>query len=211
MSEGVISVAVIEDTEGIREALRVLINGSHGFKCEHAFQDAETALTELPSHEVDIVLMDINLPRMNGIDCMLELKKHMPHTHFMMSTVYRDDETIFSALESGATGYLLKHTSAAQVLEAIRELHDGGSPMSTEIARRVVEAMHKRKQPSELLAALTPREKEILDLLSKGYLYKEVADQLFISKGTVKKHIYNIYEKLHVQNRTEALNKAFRQ
>lgn len=210
MNERRIRVAVVEDRAPIREALRLVIGGSEGFECEHVYPDAETALEDLSSHEVDVVLMDINLPRMNGIDCMVQLKKQMPNTHFMMSTIYHDDETIFSALEAGAAGYLLKRTTAAQILDAIRELQEGGSPMSPEIARRVVESLHGKKKPNEAADTLTPREKEILDLLAKGYLYKEVAEQLFISKGTVKKHIYNIYEKLHVQNRTEAINKAFK-
>jgi len=127
----------------------------------------------------------------------------------MMCTVYDDDENIFSALESGANGYMLKRTSPAQILEAIRDLHEGGSPMSSEIARRVVDAMQRKKKPAGPAEILTEREKEILDFLSRGFLYKEIANELFISKETVKKHIHNIYDKLHVQTRTEALNKAY--
>ena len=153
--------------------------------------------------------MDINLPAMNGIECMTLIKDKMPGTQFMMCTVYENDDAIFSALESGATGYLLKRTSPAHILEAIRELHAGGSPMSSEIARRVVEAMHGRKKTSGLFETLTEREKEILEFLAKGLLYKEIAAELFISKETVKYHIHNIYDKLHVQTRTEALNKAY--
>ena len=209
MNDTKIRVSIVEDTEDIREALRVLINGSRGFECLHVFPDAETALQDLPLIDVDVVLMDINLPGMNGIECMVRLKDKMPQTQFMMCTVYDDDDNIFSALESGATGYMLKRTSPAQILEAIRDLHEGGSPMSSEIARRVVDAMQRKKKPSGQTETLTDREKEILDFLSRGFLYKEIANELFISKETVKKHIHNIYDKLQVQTRTEALNKAF--
>ena len=209
MNDTKIRVSIVEDTEEIREALRVLINGSRGFECLHVFPDAETALQGMSALEVDVVLMDINLPGINGIECMVRLKDKMPQVQFMMCTVYDDDDNIFSALESGASGYMLKRTSPAQILEAIRDLHEGGSPMSSEIARRVVEAMQRRKKPSGSTEMLTDREKEILDFLSRGFLYKEIANELFISKETVKKHIHNIYEKLQVQTRTEALNKAF--
>src|SRR6185436_13561399 len=163
----------------------------------------------LPELQPDVVLMDINLPGKNGIDCVRELVEKIPATQFMMCTVYDDDDNIFEALRAGATGYLLKRTSPAQILEAIRDLREGGSPMSGEIARRVVESLHKKNQPAAATEILTQREKEILDYLSKGFLYKEIAAELFISMDTVKKHIHNIYEKLQVQTRTEALNKAF--
>ena len=209
MNEDKITVSIVEDSDTIRDALQLVINGSAGFECIHVYADAETALEDLPSREVEVVLMDINLPGMNGIECMTLLKNKMPDTQFMMCTVYENDDAIFSALESGATGYLLKRTSPAQILEAIRELHEGGSPMSSEIARRVVEGMQGRKMSSRSLETLTDREKEILEFLAKGFLYKEIATELFISKETVKSHIHNIYDKLQVQTRTEALNKAF--
>ena len=205
-----INVSIVEDIDDIRDAMRALINGSKGFECVHVFADAEEALKDMSSKEIDVVLMDIGLPGMNGIECMKKLKPEMPNTQFMMCTVYDDDDHIFNALKSGASGYILKRTSPAQILEAIRDLHEGGSPMSSEIARRVVESMQKSKKRSKATDVLTPRESEILDYLAKGYLYKEIADELFISKETVKKHIHNIYDKLHVQNRTEALNKAYR-
>jgi len=207
--EQVIKVSIVEDSEDIREALHVLINGSQGFECIHVYEDAESALEDLPSKEMHVVLMDINLPGMNGIECMRLLKGKMSGTQFMMCTVYDDDDDIFSALESGATGYLLKRTAPAQILEAIRDLHQGGSPMSSEIARRVVQSVHKRRSQHGPVEVLTDRENEILELLAKGYLYKEIAEKLFISKETVKTHIHNIYDKLQVQTRTEALNKAF--
>lgn len=204
-----IKVSIVEDTDDIRNALNVLINGSKGFECVHTFADAEEALQHMSSKDIDIVLMDIGLPGMDGIECMKILKPEMPKAQFMMCTVYDDDDHIFNALKAGASGYILKRTSPAQILEAIKDLHEGGSPMSSEIARRVVESMHKSKKQSEAVEMLTPRENEILDFLAKGYLYKEIAAELLISKETVKKHIHSIYDKLHVQNRTEALNKVF--
>jgi DNA-binding NarL/FixJ family response regulator len=209
MNEDKIIVSIVEDIDDIRDALRVLINGSNGFECIHVYANAEDALKSMEEKDINVVLMDINLPGMDGIDCMKTLKPAMPNTQFMMCTVYDDDDHIFNALQSGASGYILKRTSPAQILEAIRDLHDGGSPMSSEIARRVVGSMQNKGKPSEVVEILTKRETEILDFLAKGYLYKEIATELYISKETVKKHIHNIYNKLHVQTRTEALNKAF--
>jgi DNA-binding NarL/FixJ family response regulator len=209
INDNKINVSIVEDTEDIRNALRVLINGSKGFECVHVFADAEEAIQNMSSKEIDVVLMDINLPGKDGIECMKTLKPEMPKAQFMMCTVYDDDDHIFNALKSGASGYILKRTSPAQILEAIRDIHEGGSPMSSEIARRVVDSMQKSKKRSEASELLTARENEILDFLARGYLYKEIAAELFISKETVKKHIHNIYDKLHVQTRTEALNKAF--
>lgn len=209
MTESNIRVSIVEDIEDIREALRVLINGSDGFECAHVFADAEEALDDMPVGEIDVVLMDISLPEMDGIECMKLLIPRMPRAQFMICTVYDDDDHIFNALQSGASGYILKRTSPAQILEAIRDLYEGGSPMSSEIARRVVNSMQNQGKSSKTVELLTVRETEILDFLAKGYLYKEIATELVISKETVKKHIHNIYEKLHVQTRTEALNKAF--
>jgi DNA-binding NarL/FixJ family response regulator len=210
MNEQTIRVSIVEDISEIREALRVLINGSVGFECIHVFPDAEEALDKMPLSEVDVVLMDISLPRMDGIECMTILKKKMPDVQFMMCSVHDDDDHIFNALQSGAAGYILKRTSPAQILEAIRDIYTGGSPMSSEIARRVVSLIQNQGKTSDDVELLTLREKEIIDLLAQGYLYKEIATELFISKLTVKKHIHNIYDKLQVQNRTEALNRAHR-
>jgi len=210
MSEERRTVSIVEDIEDIREAWRLLINGSPGFECVHVYADAEEALQNMPSKDIDIVLMDIGLPGMDGISCLKALKPVMPNAQFMMCTVYQDDGHIFNALQSGASGYILKRMSPAGILEAIRDLHDGGSPMSSEIARKVVDSMQNKGKTAETVEMLTNRETEILDLLAKGYLYKEIASELFISTHTVRKHIYNIYGKLHVQNRTEALNKAYR-
>ena len=210
MKDQIITVSIVEDIHEIREALRVLINGSAGFECIHTYANAEEALKKMPETAVDVVLMDINLPGMDGIECMRALRPLMKNTQFMMCTVNDDDNHIFNALQAGATGYMLKHTAPSRILEAIRDLNAGGSPMNSEIARRVVFFMQNRGKKSEVEELLTNRESEILDYLAKGYIYKEIAAELFISKETVKRHIHNIYKKLHVQNRTEALNKVFK-
>jgi len=209
LMEDLIRVALVEDETDIREAMRVLINGSKNFECIYTYASGEDALKDLPGKDVNVVIMDIHLPGTNGIECVADLNLKMPKTQFMMCTVYDDDDNIFSALQSGATGYILKRTSPAQILEAIRDLHNGGSPMSSEIARRVVTSLQRKKILSSETEILTERETEILDYLSKGYLYKEIAEALSISKETVKKHIHNTYEKLQVQTRTDAINKAY--
>ena len=209
LMEDLIRVALVEDETDIREAMRVLINGSKNFECIYTYASGEDALKDLPGKDVNVVIMDIHLPGTNGIECVADLNRKMPKTQFMMCTVYDDDDNIFSALQSGATGYILKRTSPAQILEAIRDLHNGGSPMSSEIARRVVTSLQRKKILSSETEILTERETEILDYLSKGYLYKEIAEALSISKETVKKHIHNTYEKLQVQTRTDAINKAY--
>ena len=170
MNEDKIRVSIVEDTDDIRAALRVLINGSPGFECVHVYVDAEEALDNMAANDIDVVLMDINLPGMDGIGCMKALKPAMPNTQFMMCTVYDDDDHIFNALQSGASGYILKRTSPAQILEAIRDLNEGGSPMSSEIARRVVNSMQKPGKSAETVELLTKRETEIHDFLAKGYL-----------------------------------------
>jgi DNA-binding NarL/FixJ family response regulator len=203
-----IAVAIVEDIKEIREGLRILINLSDGFNCEHIYSTAEEALDLLPQNKPDVVLMDINLPGINGIECVKQLKLMCPDTQFIMSTVYEDDENIYESLKAGATGYLLKKTVPSRILEAIAEVHDGGSPMSAQIARRVIASFQKGDgiEESELL---TVREKEILKNLSEGLRYKEIAAKLKISIETVRTHARRIYEKLHVQSRTEALNKVY--
>jgi DNA-binding NarL/FixJ family response regulator len=153
--------------------------------------------------------MDINLPGINGIECIREIKKKIPQTQFMMFTVYENDEKVFEALKAGASGYLLKNTGLVQLIEALKELHNGGSPMSANIARKLVNVFRLQEAETEQLEKLSHRENEILQLLANGLLYKEISDQLSISTSTVRQHIHKIYEKLHVQNRTEAINKAF--
>ncbi len=205
-----ITVAIIEDLTEIREGLKSYIESDLDFEILCVADSAEEALVRLPRLLPNIVVMDINLPDMNGIECVRLLKEDCPSTQFMMFTIYENDEKVFQALEAGASGYLLKNSTPEQILEALRELHHGGSPMSPNIARKLVNLFreeHKGPGPSNLLGR---RENDILQLLSQGLLYKEIANRLSITVGTVRQHIHNIYEKLHVQNRTEALNKAFK-
>ena len=205
-----ISLAIVEDLDEVREGLKQFISLNPEFKVLDTFKTAEEALYDLPRLKPDIVIMDINLPGINGIDCIKEVKNKIPKTQFMMFTVYENDEKVFEALKAGASGYLLKNTGLVQMIEALHELHYGGSPMSANIARKLVTVFREQGKNETPLETLSNRENEILQLLSKGLLYKEIADQLSISTSTVRQHIHNIYEKLHVQNRTEALNKVFR-
>jgi DNA-binding NarL/FixJ family response regulator len=202
-----ISVAIIEDLEEIREGLKNYIEPDKELVVVCAVGSAEEAVIALPRLQPDIALMDINLPDMNGIKCIRAIKNDCPATQFMMFTIYENDEKIFEALQAGASGYLLKNTSPSQILEAIKELHNGGSPMSPNIARKVVNIFREKKDNPVHSNLLGHRENEVLELLARGLLYKEIADQLSLAVGTVRQHIHNIYEKLHVQNRTEALNK----
>lgn len=204
-----ISLAIVEDLAEVREGLKQFISLNPEFKILGAFQSAEESIDELPRLNPDIVIMDINLPGMSGIECIRQIKKKIPRTQFMMFTVYENDEKVFEALKAGASGYLLKNTGLLQLIEALKELHNGGSPMSANIARKLVTLFREEHAEAKPTTGISKRENEILQLLSKGLLYKEIADQLGISVGTVRQHIHKIYEKLHVQNRTEALNKAF--
>lgn len=204
-----ISIAIVEDLAEVREGLKQFISLNPEFSILETFQSAEEAIDSLPRLHPDIVIMDINLPRMNGIECIRRIKKQTPKTQFMMFTVYENDEKVFEALKAGASGYLLKNTGLLQLIEALKELYNGGSPMSANIARKLVTLFREEHTESEPPIGLSKRESQILNLLSKGLLYKEIADQLGISVSTVRQHIHKIYEKLHVQNRTEAINKAF--
>jgi DNA-binding NarL/FixJ family response regulator len=204
-----ISLAIVEDLAEVREGLKQFISLNPEFTILGAFQTAEEAMDKLPQLNPDIVIMDINLPGMSGIECIRLIKKKIPRTQFMMFTVYENDEKVFEALKAGASGYLLKNTGLLQLIAALKELHNGGSPMSANIARKLVNLFQDEHVSVEPASGLSKRENETLLLLSKGLLYKEIADQLGISVSTVRQHIHKIYEKLHVQNRTEALNKAF--
>jgi len=204
-----ITVSIVEDLDEVREALQRLIDQSENFGLVAGYINAEQAEKDIPLQPPDIVIMDINLPGMSGIECIKRIKEKCPVTQFMMFTIYEDDEKVFEALKAGAHGYLLKNTPKEKLLVALEELHIGGSPMTTNIARKVIEAFEKKDQPPEELSTLTNKERQILDLLAKGFLYKEIANQLHSTRNTVKQHIHHIYEKLHVQNRTEAINKAF--
>jgi len=208
-----ISVCIVDDSKELRNALEEIICMSDGYKCIGTIGTVEEALAKLPVLRPDVVLMDINLgTKENGIDCVRILKPRIPETNFMMCTVYEENEKIFEALSAGASGYILKKTDPQRMLYAIRELYEGGAPMSSQIARKVIAAF-QQKPPSlsnqEEIDDLTPREKEILEYLSRGLMYKEIAAQLELSPETVRKHAYNIYEKLHVNNRVAAVNKFF--
>ncbi|MBL7741938.1 MAG: response regulator transcription factor [Chitinophagaceae bacterium] len=211
---GEISVCIVDDNKQLRGALEEIITMSDGYRCIGTMATAEEAITRIPQLKPDVVLMDINLGTTeSGIDCVRILKPRIPSTNFMMCTVYEEDEKIFEALSAGASGYILKKTAPGKLLEAIRELYQGGAPMSSQIARKVVAAFQGKpaaaENTSDALDQLTNREKEILEQLSKGLMYKEIASQLFLSPETVRKHVYHIYEKLHVNNRVEAVNKYF--
>ncbi len=204
-----ITVAIVEDLDEVREGLKNFINLDPEVNVVASYNSAEDAIEELPELDADIAIMDINLPGMSGIDCIRKVKSKCPVTQFMMFTVYENDDKVFEALKAGASGYILKKTGPSHIIEALKELHNGGSPMSANIARKLVTSYQREENTAVFDALLTQRENTILHLLSQGLLYKEIADQLNISTGTVRQHIHRIYEKLHVQNRTEAINKAF--
>lgn len=204
-----ISVCIVEDNDDIRMALEQIIMMADGYKFRGSFISAESAISGIPKLKPNVVLMDINLGGMSGIDCVRELKPKNPDILFMMCTVYEEDEKIFEALAAGANGYILKKTAPGKLLESIRELAEGGAPMSSQIARKVVAVFQEKNPSSGLLDNLSNREHEILELLAKGMLYKEISTRLGIAQETVRKHVYHIYEKLHVNNRVEAVNKYF--
>ena len=204
-----ISVCIVEDNNDIRQALEQIIMMADGYQFRGSFISAESAIAGIPKLKPNVVLMDINLGGMSGIDCIKELKPKHPDILFMMCTVYEEDDKIFEALAAGANGYILKKTAPAKLLESIRELAEGGAPMSSQIASIVVIKKKKKNTSSGLLDNLSNREHEILELLAKGLLYKEISTRLGIAQETVRKHVYHIYEKLHVNNRVEAVNKYF--
>ena len=205
-----ITVSIVEDNDQLRGTLARVINRAEGFHCLSQYPDAEAAVEALPRDHPDVVLMDINLPGMNGVECVRRLKQLAPESLVIMLTVYEDTENIFNALAAGASGYLLKRTPRAEVLDAIREVHRGGSPMTTHIARKVVQSFQQTGASSQPTESLSPREQEVLDCLSKGFLYKEIADKLGIGYETVHTYIRRIYEKLQVRTRTEAVAKFLR-
>lgn len=204
-----IQVGIVEDEKQIRESLAVLINGSEGFSCMHVFENAEDAIIAIPNLELDVVLMDIHLPKKDGIACILDLKPKCQSIQFLMCTSFEDTDSVFKALKAGASGYITKTTQPSKILDAIVDVYNGGSPMSSNIARKVVNSFQNSSTGNKEMLKLSEREKEILHLLSKGLRYKEIADTLFLSTETVRTHIRNIYEKLQVNSRIEALNKVF--
>ncbi len=202
-----IKVAILEDKKDIRENLEILLNSADDIVCTGVFANYNAAVENIPELKPDVILMDINLPGKSGIDCVRTLKPKLPETQMIMLTMYDDSELVFEALSSGATGYLLKRTPPAKLLESIKEVFNGGSPMSMEIARKVVMSFNRMNKQKKIREELTDREWEILTHLSKGLRYKEIAEQLFISVETVRTHLRKIYEKLQVHSATEAVLK----
>ncbi len=202
-----IRICMVEDDAGLRESIAGFITDSAGFECLGAFSSGEEGLKRIPALEPSVVLMDINLPGMNGIQCVRRLKEKMSAVQILMLTVYDSSDQIFEALAAGASGYLLKSTPPEKLLEAIEDMQKGGSPMSSHIARKVVQAFQPSARATPLTAHLAPREQEVLELLSKGYAYKQIAGHMDLNIGTVRTYIRRIYDKLHVNCRTEAVVK----
>ena len=202
-----ISVSMVDDDPRVQGSLARLIDGSSACRCVSRHKTGENGLAEIPGIKPDVVLMDINLPGMSGVECVRRLKPLVPATQIIMLTVYQNTENIFNALAAGATGYLLKQTSPEELLAAIQEVHAGGSPMSSHIARKIVQSFQRPVMPPSGAQTLTPREAEVLELLAKGFLYKEIAETTKVTYATVHTHIRHIYEKLHVRSRTEAVAK----
>lgn len=203
-----IKVVIVDDDEEIRSSLAALIRRASNLKLLGEYANAETAIKEIPRHPPDVVIMDINLPGMKGFECVRQLKAVQPEVQFLMLTVYEDSDSLFNSLKAGASGYLLKRTASAKLLEAIRDVYNGGAPMTPQLARRVVQFFSK---PAEgTLSELTPGEREFLGQLANGYAYKEIADRMKISIDTVRSYVRTVYEKLHVHSRTEAVVKYLR-
>ena len=207
-----IKIAIVEDNKDISELMKMIISTAEDMDCIHVFSNGEDALDVLAHATVDVVLMDIHLPGITGIECVRQLIEKTQDMQFMMCTIYQDDENIFEALKAGATGYIVKKTPADKLLNAIRDLYAGGSPMSPLIARKILSSFKNSHKPkmNAFAELLSERERELLQLLSQGLFYKEIADKLNIALITVKKHCNNIYRKLQVSSKTEAINKVFR-
>jgi DNA-binding NarL/FixJ family response regulator len=205
MTDEIINVAIVEDEDEIRGLLEQIIDRSPGFSCKHVYKDCESAIQSIKEARPDVVLMDIQLPGINGIEGIKILKDQMPDTDFIMLTIRDEEEVIFQSLCAGATGYLLKETPPVKLLAAIREVREGGSPMSPGIARKIAMSFHPSTENP-----LTPREKEVLARLTEGENYASISDKLFISGNTVRAHIKNIYRKLHVSSRAEAVMAAIK-
>lgn len=204
-----IRITIVEDDAELLKGITQTISLSDEVELLATFTNAEDFLNQTESINADVIIMDIGLPKQSGIDCMKQLKPLYPKMQFLMWTTFDDDEKIFDALKAGASGYILKTATAQQLIQAISELYKGGSPMSSSIARKVIASFHSPLiKQSEY--NLTKRENEILELLAKGYRYKEIAEKLFVSLETVRSHVHHIYEKLHVSSRTDALNKVYR-
>lgn len=203
-----ITICLVDDDAGIRESIAEYLTGAPGFKCLHAFESGEDALKMVPNLNPDVVLMDINLPNMNGIQCVRKLKDRMPKLQCMMLTVYENSDLIFEALSAGACGYMLKSTPPERLIEAIKDMHNGGSPMTSHIARKVVQAFQPTTK-ANLIKQLSPREQQVLDLLAGGCSYKQIAAEMNLSMGTIRTYIRSMYDKLHVNSSTQAIVKYF--
>jgi len=202
-----VSISIVEDNAAFRESLAQMLDKTPGFRCLHTYGSAELALAKIPSPPPDVVLMDINLPGINGVECVRRLHTLVPAVRVIMLTVYENTENIYAALKAGASGYILKRTAPAKLLEAIQDVMAGGAPMSSAIARKVVQSFQEIKPANDNVEGLSAREKEVLDMLAEGFLYKEISDKLHLGLGTIKTYVRRIYEKLHVQSRTEAVVK----
>ncbi|MEZ4825458.1 MAG: response regulator transcription factor [Bacteroidia bacterium] len=205
MQKNLIHVAIVEDDRDICQTLALIIDGTPGYSCKKIFQNCESAIPEITTYRPDVVLMDINLPGMSGIEGTQKLKTALPDLDIIMLTIQMDDHSIFESLKAGASGYLIKNTPPAELLQAITEVHEGGAPMSTRIARKVLASFRTHSE-----SPLSDRESEILRQLCDGQNYKVIAENLFVSGHTIRTHIKNIYRKLHVNSRAEAVKKAIK-
>ncbi|MBL7887836.1 MAG: response regulator transcription factor [Flavobacterium sp.] len=204
-----ITICIIEDTLDILNGLEKIISKDSRFQLLKSFTNAEEAIIEIPLLDPDIVLSDINLPKKTGIDCLNEIKISNEDVLFIMFTIYEDSDQVFEALKAGASGYILKNTPPEKIIDSLIELSEGGSPMSPKIARKVLNSFNSSPKKNSINDLLTKREIEVLELLSKGFLYKEIADKQFVAVSTIKSHLNHIYQKLQVQNKTEAINKMY--
>ncbi|WP_038161123.1 response regulator transcription factor [Verrucomicrobium sp. BvORR106] len=201
------TIVIVEDDPGLREQLLLVLKSARDIECLYAVKSGEEAVRQIPTNPPDVVLMDIQLPGMSGIECVAVLKKRLPDMEFIMLTVYEDAERIFRALKAGASGYLVKSSAPEKLFEAIRDVHSGGAQFSAHIARRVVQYFRGPTKPVDENEKLSPREGEVIELLASGYIYKEIADKLGIGTETVRTYVKNICVKLRVKNRTEAVAK----
>ena len=202
-----ITICIVEDERDTREALITRVNHAPGLRCLNAYPNGEEALRGIPADKPDVALVDIQLPGMSGIECVAKLKQLLPKLQVLMITTYEESELIFNSLRAGANGYLLKNAPAEELIQAIEQIQAGGAPMSLQIARKVTDYFHRIQQPASDMETLSKREEEVLGLLAKGFLYKEIGDTLGVSLNTVRTYIHRIYEKLHVQSRTQAVLK----
>ena len=199
-----IKVCIVEDNASMREGVAQLLNRAPGLRCVSTYASGEAAVRDVPCQKPDVALVDIHLPGMNGIECVAALKARLPQLQVLMLTRYEQSDIIFDSIRAGASGYLLKHTPAAELVQAVEQVRSGGAPMTMQIARKVINHFQQIQKPASDMEKLTPREQEVLTLLAKGYLYKEIASDLGISINTLRNHLRTIYDKLHVHSRTEA-------